>query len=59
LTRELSALGNNVNQIARQINTGIVLTVQGAVLDALAKAIRETLRLVREALGRRGPAVES
>jgi hypothetical protein len=57
LTRELTAQGNNVNQIARHLNAGIIPSGQGAVLSALAASLEETLRRVREALGRGGPRV--
>jgi len=49
--RELNAQGNNLNQIARQVNAGIVPSGQGAVLAALSCSIQDTLRRVREALG--------
>ena len=53
--RELNAQGNNLNQIARQLNASVVLPVQGAMLDALATSIQETLARVQTALaeGRR------
>lgn len=57
LNRELAAQGNNLNQIARQLNGGIVLPGQGMMLDALAQSILETLRHVREALASGGPSL--
>lgn len=53
--RELNAQGNNLNQIARQLNAGLVLPGQTAMLDALALSIQETLRRLQMALveGRR------
>jgi hypothetical protein len=53
--RELNAQGNNLNQIARQLNADVVLPGQGAMLDALATSIQETLGRVQTALaeGRR------
>ena len=53
LRRELAAQGNNLNQIARQLNAGIVLPGQDALLDALALSTEETHRAVRRALSRR------
>lgn len=55
--RELNAQGNNVNQIARQLNGGLVLPGQGSVLDALSLSLQETLRDVRDALASGGPGV--
>jgi hypothetical protein len=55
--RELNAQGNNLNQIAGQLNAGVVLPGQGAMLDALAASIHESLRHVQAALvGTRGAA---
>jgi Bacterial mobilisation protein (MobC) len=53
--RELNAQGNNLNQIARQLNAGLTLPGQAAMLDALATSIQETLRRLQTALaeGRR------
>jgi hypothetical protein len=53
--RELNAQGNNLNQIARQLNANVVLPGQGAMLDALALSIQATLHRVQTALaeGRR------
>lgn len=48
--RELNAQGNNLNQIARQLNANVVLPGQGAMLDALATSIQETLLRVQTAL---------
>jgi Bacterial mobilisation protein (MobC) len=48
--RELNAQGNNLNQIARQLNASVVLPGQGAMLDALATSIQETLGRVQTAL---------
>lgn len=48
--RELNAQGNNLNQIARQLNAGLVLPGQNAMLDALATSIVETLSRVQTAL---------
>ncbi len=48
--RELNAQGNNLNQIARQLNAGLILPGQGPMLDALAASIAETLRRVQTAL---------
>jgi len=53
--RELNAQGNNLNQIARQLNAGLVLPGQAVMLDALALSIQESLRRLQTALaeGRR------
>ena len=48
--RELNAQGNNLNQIARQLNAGVVLPVQASLLDTLVLSLQETLRRVRDAL---------
>jgi Bacterial mobilisation protein (MobC) len=50
--RELAAQGNNLNQIARQLNAGIVLPGQGTLLNALAVSIQETHGAVRALLVR-------
>lgn len=52
LRRELAAQGNNLNQIARQMNAGIVLPGQDVLLEALAQSTEETHRAVRRALTR-------
>ena len=57
LNRELTAQGNNLNQIARQLNAGIVLPGQESILGALAQSIQQTLRGVRAALARGGPVI--
>jgi len=49
------AQGNNLNQIARQINAGIVRPEQSPMLGALAMSIRDTLRSIRQALAGGGP----
>jgi hypothetical protein len=48
--RELNSQGNNLNQIARQLNGGLNLPGQGAMLDALATSIKETLHRVQTAI---------
>jgi hypothetical protein len=50
LGRELTAQGNNLNQIARQLNAGIRLPGQGPMLDVLAASMQETYRDIRRAL---------
>lgn len=50
LNRELTAQGNNLNQIAKHLNIGMVLPGQGDMLNALAASIMATLRCVRETL---------
>lgn len=52
--RELNAQGNNLNQIARQLNAGLVLPGQSAMLEALGTSIQETLRHVQIALAGNG-----
>jgi hypothetical protein len=48
--RELNAQGNNLNQITRQMNAGLVLPGQGAMLDALGTSIQETLGRIQGVL---------
>jgi hypothetical protein len=58
MSRELSIQGNNLNQIARHLNAGLLSSDQGlAVLGTLANALQNTYRLVRQALadGKGGP----
>ena len=57
--RELNAQGNNVNQIARQLNAGVVLPGQDAMLSTLSLSIQETLRHVRDALAEGGRRVSA
>ena len=54
LCRELNAQGNNLNQIARQLNAGVVVPGQNALLSALAASIQATLGCVHELLDPRG-----
>jgi Mobilization protein NikA len=56
LARELTAQGNNLNQVARRLNAGIAPAMHGATLEALTSSLKETLRHVREALARGGPS---
>lgn len=56
LARELTAQGNNLNQVARRLNAGIAPAMHGATLEALTSSLKETLQQVREALARGGPA---
>lgn len=48
LLRELSAIGNNVNQIAH--NTNIKKAAERADIDEALRLIRQAWRLVKEAL---------
>lgn len=48
LLRELSAIGNNINQLAHQANTRGVATNE-EIHEAL-RLVRQTVRLVRETL---------
>ena len=51
LVRELTAQGNNPNQIAKQLNTRSLATGQGeSLLDSLGRSILRTLHSVRQAL---------
>ena len=52
--RELNAQGNNLNQIARQLNAGVILPGQNALLDALAISINATLGHVQATLSETG-----
>jgi Bacterial mobilisation protein (MobC) len=56
LARELTAQGNNLNQVARRLNAGIAPAMHGATLEALTSSIKETLQHVRAALARGGQA---
>jgi len=49
--RELNAQGNNLNQIARQLNAGLILPAQEMMLDTLVLSLQQTLGSVREVLG--------
>jgi hypothetical protein len=55
LARELTAQGNNLNQVGRRLNSGIAPPMHGAMLEALTLSLEETLQHVRKAL-MRGPA---
>jgi hypothetical protein len=57
--RELNAQGNNLNQIAWQLNTGIVPPGQHALLESLSLSIQQTLVHVRVALADSKPRVQS
>jgi len=49
LRRELSAIGNNLNQIARRLNTGeqVEITALPRVIDDIKARINRVLRRVR------------
>lgn len=48
LLRELSAIGNNINQIAH--NTNAKKEAEAAEVDEAVKLVYQSLRLVKEAL---------
>lgn len=50
LNRELTAQGNNLNQIARCLNAGQALPVYSAMLEALASSLRRIHGDIRRAL---------
>jgi hypothetical protein len=56
LARELTAQGNNLNQVARRLNAGTAPAMHGAMLEALTASLQDILQRVREALARSGPA---
>ena len=52
VNRELTAQGNNLNQIARQLNAGIVTPAQAeSMVEILARSLLRTHKAVRQALG--------
>jgi len=51
LARELTSQGNNLNQIAKQLNGNIITQAQGdSMMDVLGRSIVKTLHYVRKAL---------
>jgi hypothetical protein len=58
ISRELTAQGNNLNQIAKHLNSGTATAQQGqSLLDVLGRSLLRTHKSVRDALahGERGP----
>lgn len=59
LNRELTAQGNNLNQIARQLNGHVITEAQGhSMLDILGHSIVRTHKAVRKALAHGEPEPE-
>jgi len=51
LARELTGQGNNLNQIAKHLNSNIITQAQGdSMMDVLGRSIVKTLHYVRKAL---------